>query len=97
MSDCVSCDALRAEIVELEREHAATSRALAVAERTDWRTRALVAEQLLTRVMPIIEAARAWEKAPHVLDENHYAGDCDDCPAREALDNLRAVIGKVGP
>lgn len=47
------------------------------------------------RIRPVYLAARKWHTAPHVLDANHAAGDCDDCPARAAEIELSIAIAEA--
>lgn len=43
-------------------------------------------------IIAIANAAIAFVRAPHTGDANCRAGDCDDCPARDAEQRLREVV-----
>jgi len=40
------------------------------------------------QMRPIYVAAIDWHEAPHTYDSNCAAGECDDCPARIAMEKL---------
>lgn len=56
-------------------------------------TRVCVHVEQLEHLLDVYEAAIAYGQSRHIRTVGCFAGECEHCPARDALDKLQSLVG----